>query len=41
LIDRACFSLISAVSKSPTMRCGSCWRFTAVVMISSNAAFIP
>ena len=22
------------------MRCGSCWRFTAVVMISSNAALL-
>src|SRR6478736_2330859 len=28
LIERACFSLISALSRSPTMRCGSCWRLT-------------
>ena len=39
--DLACFSLISAVSRSPTMRCGSCWRLTAVAMISSKAAFMP
>src|ERR1700733_13678067 len=33
ILDRTrLFSLISAVSKSPTMRCGSCWRFTAVAM---------
>ena len=41
LIERACFSAISAESRSPTMRWGSCWRFTAVVMISSKAAFMP
>jgi hypothetical protein len=41
LIERACFSLISAVSRSPMMRCGSCWRLTAVAMISSKAAFMP
>src|SRR3984893_16231094 len=41
LIDRAYFSLISAVSRSPTMRCGSCWRLMAVAIISSKAAFIP
>ena len=41
LIERACFSLISALSKSPTIRCGSCWRLTAVAMISSKAAFMP
>jgi len=35
LIDRACFSESSAVSRSPTTFCGSCWRFTAVVTISS------
>jgi hypothetical protein len=35
LIERACFSAISAASRSPTTRCGSCWRFTAVAMISS------
>jgi hypothetical protein len=35
LIERACFSAISAASRSPTIRCGSCWRFTAVAMISS------
>jgi len=27
LIERACFSLISALSRSPTMRWGSCWWF--------------
>lgn len=41
LIERAFFSLISAVSRSPTIFCGSCRRFTAVAMISSYAAFIP
>jgi hypothetical protein len=30
LIERACFSLISALSRSPMIRCGSCWRLTAV-----------
>jgi hypothetical protein len=34
-IERACFSLISASSRSPTTRGGSCWRLIAVVMISS------
>src|SRR5690606_17502697 len=34
LIERACFSLISAFSRSPTICCGSCCRFTAVAMIS-------
>ena len=37
LIERACFSLISALSRSPTIRWGSCWRLTAVAMISSKA----
>jgi len=32
---RACFSLISAASRSPMTRCGSRQRFTAVVTISS------
>ena len=41
LIERACFSLISALSRSPTMRWGSCWRLIAVAMISSKAAFMP
>jgi len=41
LIERACFSSISALSRSPTMRWGSCWRLTAVAMISSKAAFMP
>jgi hypothetical protein len=41
LMERACFSAISAVSRSPMILCGSCWRFTAVVMISSKAAFMP
>jgi hypothetical protein len=34
-IDLACFSAISALSRSPTTRAGSCWRFTALAMISS------
>ena len=38
---RACFSLISALSRSPTMCWGSCWRLTAVAMISSKAALMP
>src|ERR1700704_1902502 len=33
LIERSCFSSISALSRSPTMRWGSCWRVTAVAMI--------
>ena len=41
LIDRACFSEISAVRRSSTTRCGSCWRSTAVARISSKAAFMP
>src|SRR6202011_2066403 len=41
LIERACFSVISALSRSPTRRWGSCWRLTAVAMISSKAAFMP
>jgi hypothetical protein len=28
LIERACFSLISAFSRSPMICCGSCWRLT-------------
>ena len=40
-LQRACFSSISALSRSPTMRWGSCWRLTAVAMISSKAAFMP
>jgi hypothetical protein len=32
LIERACFSLISAASKSPMMRWGSWWRLTATAM---------
>ena len=35
LTDRACFSLISAVSRSPMICCGSFWRLTAVVRTSS------
>jgi hypothetical protein len=31
LIERACFSLISAVSKSPMIRWGSCCRFTVTL----------
>ena len=30
MIDRACFSEISARRRSPTKRCGSCWRLSAV-----------
>jgi hypothetical protein len=42
VLDRArLLPAISAESRSPTMRWGSCWRFTAVVMISSKAAFMP
>ena len=41
LIERACFSVISAVSRSPMMCWGSCWRLMAEVMISSKAAFMP
>jgi hypothetical protein len=35
LIERACFSAISALSKSPTMRGGSCRRLMAVAITSS------
>ncbi len=35
LIERACFSRISAASRSPMICWGSCWRLTAVAMISS------
>ena len=35
LIERACFLLIWAVRRSPIIYCGSCWRLTAVAMISS------
>ena len=41
LIERACFSESSAVSRSLTTRCGSCWRFTAVATISSYADLMP
>ena len=41
LIERACFSESSAVSRSLTTRCGSCWRFTAEATISSWAARMP
>jgi len=34
-IERVCFSLISAVSRSPMIRGGSCWRLIAVATISS------
>jgi hypothetical protein len=34
-IERACFSDISAFSRSPTKRCGSCWRFNAMASVSS------
>jgi hypothetical protein len=35
LIERACFSSISALSRSPTTRCAECWRFTASAITSS------
>ena len=38
LIGRACFSLITAQSRSRRMHCGSYWRLTAVAMSSSKAA---
>jgi hypothetical protein len=41
LIERACFSLISSVSRSPMIHWGSCWRLTAVAMTSSKASFMP
>jgi hypothetical protein len=31
LIERACFSESSAVSRSPTILCGSCWRLTVAL----------
>ena len=34
-VERACFSDISAVSRSPTKRCGSCLRLIAVASVSS------
>src|SRR3954452_18620120 len=43
VLDRARLLLadLSALSRSPTMRWGSCWRLTAVAMTSSKAAFMP
>jgi hypothetical protein len=41
LIERACFSLISAPRRSPTTFWGSCCRFTAVATISSYAPRMP
>lgn len=41
LIERACFSAISAWSRSPTIFWGSWARFTATLMISSKALFMP
>jgi hypothetical protein len=35
LIERACFSEISALSRSPTSRCGSCLRLIAEARVSS------
>ncbi len=35
LIERACFSEISAFRRSPTKRCGSCLRLSAVASVSS------
>src|SRR3954451_21777881 len=34
LIERACFSAISAASSSPMMRAGACWRLIAVAITS-------
>src|SRR5258708_38295396 len=36
LIERACFSEISALSRSPAKRCGSCRRLSATARISSG-----
>jgi hypothetical protein len=41
LIERACFSAISALSRSPTMRGGSCRRLMPVAITSSYAARMP
>src|SRR5580692_4263823 len=41
LIERACFSAISALSRSPTIRDGSCRRLMPVVITSSYAARMP
>jgi hypothetical protein len=38
LIERACFSEISALSRSPAKRCGSCRRLSAVARISSHGS---
>ena len=35
LMERACFSAISADSRSPTILGGSCWRLMPVAMTSS------
>jgi len=35
LIERACFSAISALSRSPTMRGGSCRRLMLLAITSS------
>jgi hypothetical protein len=35
LIEPACFSVISAVSRSPTTRGAECWRLTASAITSS------
>src|SRR6202040_2810333 len=41
LIERACFSAISALSRSPTIRDGSCRRLMPVVITPSYSAPIP
>jgi len=41
LIERACFSAISALSRSPRMRGGSCRRLMPVDITSSYAARMP
>jgi hypothetical protein len=38
LIERACFSEISALSRSPTSRCGSCLRLIAEARVSSHGS---
>src|SRR3954453_232922 len=41
LIERACFSAISARSRSPTIRWTGCWRFSPSAITSSKAARMP
>src|ERR1051326_2182268 len=41
LIERACFSAISALRSSPMIRCTGCWRFSPSATSSSKAARMP